>query len=193
MKRCVFLFLLLSLPSWLSGKKFARFFFFFFFCGGRTVFCSLILAVKLEIITKNQRLAPKMESKGRIMSEHNEKWKAEEAIGGNRAAVEALRELITFPLLYSSQAQKLGLKVSCNLQSFFILIYSLLILISGFFFFSLFSFSGLEVFSYMVHRAPARYHSHFYPTKVNIKEKKLIYGFILLTQFSCNARQAWCV
>ncbi|KAK9191583.1 hypothetical protein WN943_020196 [Citrus x changshan-huyou] len=44
------------------------------------------------------------------MSEHNEKWKAEEAIGGNRAAVEALRELITFPLLYSSQAQKLGLK-----------------------------------------------------------------------------------
>lgn len=69
------------------------------------------------------------------MSEHNEKWKAEEAIGGNRAAVEALRELITFPLLYSSQAQKLGLKVSCNLQSFFILIYSLLILISGFFFF----------------------------------------------------------
>ncbi|KAH9707971.1 cell division control protein 48 [Citrus sinensis] len=51
-----------------------------------------------------------MESKGRIMSEHNEKWKAEEAIGGNRAAVEALRELITFPLLYSSQAQKLGLK-----------------------------------------------------------------------------------
>lgn len=44
------------------------------------------------------------------MSEHNEKWKAEEAIGGNKAAVEALRELITFPLLYSSQAQKLGLK-----------------------------------------------------------------------------------
>lgn len=109
-------------------------FFFFFFCRGRTVFYSLILAAKLEIITKNQRLAPKMESKGRIMSEHNEKWKAEEAIGGNRAAVEALRELITFPLLYSSQAQKLGLKVSCNLQSFFILIYLLLLLISGFFF-----------------------------------------------------------
>ena len=127
------MFLLLSLPSWLYGKKFA-FFFFFFFCRGRTVFYSLILAAKLEIITKNQRLAPKMESKGRIMSEHNEKWKAEEAIGGNRAAVEALRELITFPLLYSSQAQKLGLKVSCNLQSFFILIYLLLLLISGFFF-----------------------------------------------------------
>lgn len=113
------------------------------------------------------------------MSEHNEKWKAEEAIGGNRAAVEALRELITFPLLYSSQAQKLGLKVSCNLQSFFILIYSLLILISGFFF-SLFSFSGLEVFSYMVHRAPARYHSHFYQTKVNIKEKKIDLWFYFI-------------
>lgn len=112
-------------------EKVCSFFFFFFFF-------LLRRQVKLEIITKNQRLAPKMESKGRIMSEHNEKWKAEEAIGGNRAAVEALRELITFPLLYSSQAQKLGLKVSCNLQSFFILIYSLLILISGFFFFSLF-------------------------------------------------------
>ncbi|KAJ0095300.1 hypothetical protein Patl1_16692 [Pistacia atlantica] len=37
-------------------------------------------------------------------------WKAEEAIGGNKQAVEALKELITFPILYSSQAQKLGLK-----------------------------------------------------------------------------------
>ncbi|KAG6788528.1 hypothetical protein POTOM_004595 [Populus tomentosa] len=37
-------------------------------------------------------------------------WKAEEAIGGNKAALEALRELITFPLLYSREAQKLGLK-----------------------------------------------------------------------------------
>lgn len=142
----------------------------FFFCRGRTVFYSLILAAKLEIITKNQRLAPKMESKGRIMSEHNEKWKAEEAIGGNRAAVEALRELITFPLLYSSQAQKLGLKVSCNLQSFFYIDLFASNTNQWFFFFSLFSFSGLEVFSYMVHRAPARYHSHF--TKVNIKQKK---------------------
>ncbi|XP_011018380.1 PREDICTED: cell division control protein 48 homolog B isoform X1 [Populus euphratica] len=40
----------------------------------------------------------------------NNKWKAEEAIGGNKAALEALRELITFPLLYSREAQKLGLK-----------------------------------------------------------------------------------
>lgn len=113
-------------------SSFLFFFFVLFFCRRRTVFCSLILAAKLEIA--NERLAPNKESKGSIMSEHNEKWKAEEAIGGNKAAVEALRELITFPLLYSSQAQKLGLKVSSNLQSFFILIYSILILISGFFF-----------------------------------------------------------
>lgn len=119
------------------GKS-SLFFFFFFFCRGRTVFYSLILAAKLEIITKNQRLAPKMESKGRIMSEHNEKWKAEEAIGGNRAAVEALRELITFPLLYSSQAQKLGLKVSCNLQSFFYIDLFASNTNQWFFFFSLF-------------------------------------------------------
>ncbi|KAJ6714693.1 AAA-FAMILY ATPASE [Salix viminalis] len=40
----------------------------------------------------------------------NNEWKAEEAIGGNKAALEALRELITFPLLYSREAQKLGLQ-----------------------------------------------------------------------------------
>ncbi|KAJ6393947.1 hypothetical protein OIU77_023231 [Salix suchowensis] len=40
----------------------------------------------------------------------NNEWKAEEAIGGNKAALEALRELITFPLLYSREAHKLGLK-----------------------------------------------------------------------------------
>ncbi|KAJ6712207.1 CELL DIVISION CONTROL PROTEIN 48-like protein B [Salix purpurea] len=40
----------------------------------------------------------------------NNEWKAEEAIGGNKAALEALRELITFPHLYSREAQKLGLK-----------------------------------------------------------------------------------
>lgn len=37
-------------------------------------------------------------------------WRAEEAVGGNREALEALRELITFPLLYSREAQRLGLK-----------------------------------------------------------------------------------
>nr|XP_043624627.1 cell division control protein 48 homolog B isoform X2 [Erigeron canadensis] len=38
------------------------------------------------------------------------KWSAEESIAGNTEALEALRELITYPLLYSRQASKLGLK-----------------------------------------------------------------------------------
>ncbi|XP_024987324.1 cell division control protein 48 homolog B isoform X3 [Cynara cardunculus var. scolymus] len=38
------------------------------------------------------------------------KWKAEEAIAGNAEALQALRELITYPLLYSREARKLGLK-----------------------------------------------------------------------------------
>ncbi|KAK9277446.1 hypothetical protein L1049_006989 [Liquidambar formosana] len=41
---------------------------------------------------------------------NSEKWKAEEAIGGNAEALEALRELITFPLYYSRESRKLGLK-----------------------------------------------------------------------------------
>ncbi|CAK7355931.1 unnamed protein product [Dovyalis caffra] len=52
-------------------------------------------------------------SSSKINSENentNNEWKAEEVIGGNKAALEALRELITFPILYSRQAQKLGLK-----------------------------------------------------------------------------------
>ncbi|XP_048134771.1 cell division control protein 48 homolog B isoform X2 [Rhodamnia argentea] len=40
----------------------------------------------------------------------DDRWRAEEAIGGNREALEALRELITFPILYSREAQRLGLK-----------------------------------------------------------------------------------
>ncbi|KAA8529325.1 hypothetical protein F0562_033876 [Nyssa sinensis] len=43
-------------------------------------------------------------------STNNSKWRAEEAIAGNTEALEALRELITFPLLYSRESQKLGLK-----------------------------------------------------------------------------------
>ncbi|GKV20284.1 hypothetical protein SLEP1_g30436 [Rubroshorea leprosula] len=39
-----------------------------------------------------------------------EHWRAEDAIGGNGQALQALRELIIFPLLYSQQAKKLGLK-----------------------------------------------------------------------------------
>ncbi|CAH9119776.1 unnamed protein product, partial [Cuscuta europaea] len=37
-------------------------------------------------------------------------WTAEDAIAGNAEAVRALRELITYPLLYSQESQKLGLK-----------------------------------------------------------------------------------
>ncbi|XP_021718385.1 cell division control protein 48 homolog B-like [Chenopodium quinoa] len=40
----------------------------------------------------------------------NEEWKAEQSIAGNSEALQALRELIAFPLLYSSHAQLLGLK-----------------------------------------------------------------------------------
>ncbi|KAF4357531.1 hypothetical protein G4B88_026910 [Cannabis sativa] len=40
----------------------------------------------------------------------NNHWNAEEAIAGNAQALQALRELITFPTLYSRQARKLGLK-----------------------------------------------------------------------------------
>ncbi|XP_050373427.1 cell division control protein 48 homolog B [Argentina anserina] len=37
-------------------------------------------------------------------------WRAEKAIGGNKEALQALRELIVYPLLFSSQAKRLGLK-----------------------------------------------------------------------------------
>ncbi|KAH1131961.1 hypothetical protein J1N35_003339 [Gossypium stocksii] len=42
-------------------------------------------------------------------------WKAEEVVGGNAKALQALRELIVFPLIYSREAQKLGLKWPCGL------------------------------------------------------------------------------
>ncbi|XP_035542581.1 cell division control protein 48 homolog B-like [Juglans regia] len=54
-----------------------------------------------------------MESQG-TSSSHNidsqNRWRAEQAIAGNAEALQALRELITFPLYYSREAQKLGLK-----------------------------------------------------------------------------------
>ncbi|KAK2967787.1 hypothetical protein RJ640_008007 [Escallonia rubra] len=43
-------------------------------------------------------------------SSSSKEWRAEEAIAGNSEALTALRELITFPLLYSRESQKLGLK-----------------------------------------------------------------------------------
>ncbi|KAL6332513.1 hypothetical protein AAG906_008550 [Vitis piasezkii] len=48
-------------------------------------------------------------------SDGRNEWRAEEAIAGNAQALEALRELITFPLYYSCEAQKLGLKWPCGL------------------------------------------------------------------------------
>ncbi|KAI5678885.1 hypothetical protein M9H77_09835 [Catharanthus roseus] len=38
------------------------------------------------------------------------RWRAEEAVAGTDEALQALRELIIYPLLYSREAQKLGLK-----------------------------------------------------------------------------------
>lgn len=59
-------------------------------------------------------------SNNNINQNKEKEWRAEEAIAGNKAALEALRELITFPLLYPFEAKKLGLKVTelCNLLSF---------------------------------------------------------------------------
>ncbi|CAN1319483.1 Cell division control protein 48 homolog B [Linum perenne] len=45
----------------------------------------------------------------------NKRWRAEDAIAGNTPALDSLREIITFPLLYSRQARKLGLKVTAQL------------------------------------------------------------------------------
>ncbi|XP_050220376.1 cell division control protein 48 homolog B-like [Mercurialis annua] len=43
------------------------------------------------------------------VNENNKQWKAEEAIAGNQAALEALREFILSPLFYSQEAKILGL------------------------------------------------------------------------------------
>ncbi|TKY69568.1 Cell division control protein 48-like B [Spatholobus suberectus] len=51
-----------------------------------------------------------MESCTSNSSDSNNHWRAEEAIGGNAEALQALRELIIFPLHFSHQAQRLGLK-----------------------------------------------------------------------------------
>ncbi|KAL0446996.1 UNVERIFIED_CONTAM: Cell division control protein 48B [Sesamum latifolium] len=42
-------------------------------------------------------------------------WKAEEAIAGNVEALQALRELISYPILYSRESRILGLKWPCGL------------------------------------------------------------------------------
>jgi hypothetical protein len=42
-------------------------------------------------------------------------WRAEAAIAGNRRALQALRELVTYPYLYARESRLLGLKVLCCL------------------------------------------------------------------------------
>uniref|UniRef100_A0A2N9HUB9 Reverse transcriptase Ty1/copia-type domain-containing protein n=1 Tax=Fagus sylvatica TaxID=28930 RepID=A0A2N9HUB9_FAGSY len=51
-----------------------------------------------------------MESHGSNNQSDKKQWRAEEAIAGNAEALQALRDLITFPLYYSTQAHILGLK-----------------------------------------------------------------------------------
>lgn len=51
-----------------------------------------------------------MESCTSNSSGSNNHWRAEEAIGGNTQALQALRELIIFPIHFSHEARKLGLK-----------------------------------------------------------------------------------
>lgn len=41
-------------------------------------------------------------------------WRAEEAVAGNRRALEALRELVAYPFLYARESRLLGLKVMCS-------------------------------------------------------------------------------
>lgn len=38
-------------------------------------------------------------------------WRADEVIAGNSEALQALRELISFPILYSRESKIIGLKV----------------------------------------------------------------------------------
>ncbi|XP_062111417.1 cell division control protein 48 homolog B isoform X1 [Humulus lupulus] len=49
-------------------------------------------------------------SSSNTIDNNGNEWSAEEAIAGNAQALQALRELITFPTLYSREARKLGLK-----------------------------------------------------------------------------------
>lgn len=51
-----------------------------------------------------------MEASSSNSTTTGDEFRAEEAVGGNAEALQALRELITFPLLYSRQSRKLGLR-----------------------------------------------------------------------------------
>jgi hypothetical protein len=61
-----------------------------------------------------------MESHGSNNQSDKKQWRAEEAIAGNSEALQALRDLITFPLYYSTQAHILGLKVNSNKNTNFV-------------------------------------------------------------------------
>lgn len=62
-------------------------------------------------------------------------WRAEEAIAGSGRALDALRELIINPFLYSRESRKIGLKVMA-FQFFFYIIISIVV----------FSFCDLSLF-----------------------------------------------
>jgi len=81
----------------------------------------------LSTLTHQPVICAEMESCTSNSSDNNNHWRAEEAIGGNTEALQALRELIIFPLQFSQEAQKLGLKV----QIFPLFIMFFLLLISG--------------------------------------------------------------
>lgn len=49
--------------------------------------------------------------------ERTGRWRAEEVIAGNRAVLEALRELVTYPVLYAREARVLGLNVLSPIPS----------------------------------------------------------------------------
>lgn len=57
-----------------------------------------------------------MEASSSNSTTTGDEFRAEEAVGGNAEALQALRELITFPLLYSRQSRKLGLRVHLSLS-----------------------------------------------------------------------------
>jgi SpoVK/Ycf46/Vps4 family AAA+-type ATPase len=54
-------------------------------------------------------------------------WRAEEAIAGNKRALEALRELVINPFVYARESRKIGLKVTLFNSS---ILFSLLLLFS---------------------------------------------------------------
>ncbi|MED6130580.1 Cell division control protein 48 B [Stylosanthes scabra] len=76
---------------------------------------TVTLCFKVQTLSASLTLAPPPPPPSAISdmessSSSKNQWSAEEAIGGNAQALQALRELIIFPRLFSPQAHKLGLK-----------------------------------------------------------------------------------